>query len=212
MASALRFLPLPNPRPFHSLPSRQKSLATVAIPRCSSNSNSNGNPNPTPEENNSIPEPPPAAATTSFEVEKRVKSAILRDGRRAAKVERPEPPNFEIGWKRTKEIETEKPKGWMIADFLDKLEGLMGRQQYGSAEMLAKVGVLVAERAREEAEVLVAGGEVEERLVTELYRVLKLMEMDLEMVKAAFKEETLAQRLGQAQARCRQAILVALSF
>ncbi|CAA6656551.1 unnamed protein product [Spirodela intermedia] len=104
------------------------------------------------------------------------------------------------------------PKGWVIADFLDKLESLMGRGQYGSTALLAKVGGIVAERAREEAAVLVAGGEVDERKVTELERVLKLMEMDLEMVKAAVKEETLRERVEVARARCRQAILVAMSL
>jgi hypothetical protein len=38
------------------------------------------------------------------------------------------------------------------------------------------------------------------------------MEMDLAMVKAAVKEDTLNERLDQAKARCRQAILVAYSF
>ncbi|KAM7498821.1 hypothetical protein LguiA_023235 [Lonicera macranthoides] len=55
-------------------------------------------------------------------------------------------------------------------------------------------------------------GKVEERLVTELSRVLKLMEMDLAMVKGAVKEETVKERVEQARARCRQAILVANSF
>lgn len=96
-------------------------------------------------------------------------------------------------------------------DFLEKLEELMGKE-YGSTALLEKVGEIVAERAREEAEVLRDEGKVEERMVTELFRVLKLMEMDLAMVKAAVKEETLNQRLEQAKARCRQAILVANSF
>ena len=73
-------------------------------------------------------------------------------------------------------------------------------------------GYVIAERAREEAQVLSDKGEVEERMMTELFRVLKLMEMDLAMVKAAVKEETLGERLEQAKARWRQAILVALSF
>lgn len=88
----------------------------------------------------------------------------------------------------------------------------MERGKFGSTELLAKAGTIVAERAREEAELLVAGGEVEERVATELYRVLKLIEMDMEMVKAAVKQETLKERVEQAKARCRQAILVALSF
>uniref|UniRef100_A0A7N2MFT4 Protein DETOXIFICATION n=1 Tax=Quercus lobata TaxID=97700 RepID=A0A7N2MFT4_QUELO len=82
----------------------------------------------------------------------------------------------------------------------------MGKE-FGSTELLAKAGEIVAERAREEAQVLSDKGEVEERMMTELFRVLRLMEMDLAMVKAAVKEETLGERLEQAKARCRQAIL-----
>lgn len=85
-------------------------------------------------------------------------------------------------------------------------------KEYGSTALLAKVVEIVAQRAREEAEDLRDDGKVEERMVTELFRVLKLMEMDLAMVKAAVKEETLNERIQQAKARCRQAILVANSF
>ncbi|XP_058105030.1 protein CHLORORESPIRATORY REDUCTION 41, chloroplastic [Magnolia sinica] len=156
------------------------------------------------------PNPNPAPENTQLETQK--KSDVLKKPKSPSTLSRPEPPNFEIGWKRTKEIKLEKPKGWMIMDFLEKLEGLMVRREYGSTKLLAKVGEIVSERAREEAEVLREGGEVEERLVTELGRVLRLMEMDLEMVRAAVKEETLNERLEQAKARCRQAILVANSF
>ncbi|KAJ7948487.1 Chlororespiratory reduction 41 [Quillaja saponaria] len=147
----------------------------------------------------------------SFPIEKRRKSEIIRERKPRTDLVKPEPPNFQVGWKRTKEINLEKPKGYVIADFLEKLEGLMGKE-FGSAELLAKAGEIVAERAREEAEILKDEGEVEERLVTELFRVLRLMEMDLAMVKAAVKEETLDERIEQAKARCRQAILVAYSF
>ncbi|KAK6230372.1 hypothetical protein QUC31_001890 [Theobroma cacao] len=147
----------------------------------------------------------------SFPIEKRRRSEILRERKPRPDIAKPEPPNFEVGWKRTKEINLEKPKGYVIMDFLEKLEGLMGRE-FGSTELLAKAGEIVAERAREEAEVLRDEGKVEERMVTELFRVLRLMEMDLAMVKAAVKEETLGERLEQAKARCRQAILVANSF
>ncbi|XP_024027442.1 uncharacterized protein LOC112093384 [Morus notabilis] len=172
---------------------------------------------------NSTPEPPdddlsfptPSSETTispgSFPIERRRKSEITREKKSKSGLVMPEPPNFEVGWKRTKDIKLEKPKGFVIADFLEKLESLMG-MEYGSAELLAKAGEMVAERAREEAEVLRDGGEVEDRLITELFRVLRLMEMDLAMVKAAVKEETLSERIEQAKARCRQAILVALSF
>eukprot|EP00262_Sarcandra_glabra_P000102 TRINITY_DN10154_c0_g1_i1.p1 TRINITY_DN10154_c0_g1~~TRINITY_DN10154_c0_g1_i1.p1 ORF type:complete len:221 (-),score=43.15 TRINITY_DN10154_c0_g1_i1:79-708(-) len=149
----------------------------------------------------------------AFELQKPPKKSTIdrQKGPLTSLEKPPEPPNFEIGWKRTKEIHQEQPKGYVIADFLEKLEGLLGRE-YGSKDLLAKAGGIVAERAREEAEVLREGGEVDERLVTELFRVLRLMEMDLEMVKAAVKEETLQERIQQAISRCRQAILVANSF
>ncbi|XP_020235281.1 uncharacterized protein LOC109815098 [Cajanus cajan] len=162
-----------------------------------------------------FPTPDPSFSTVnspeSFPIEKRRRSEIVRERRGSKELAQPEPPNFEIGWKRTKEINLERPIGHVIADFLEKLETLMGKE-YGSTELLAKVGEIVAERAREEAEVLRDEGKVEERMVTELFRVLKLMEMDLAMVKAAVKEETLGERLEQAKARGRQAILVAYSF
>lgn len=161
-----------------------------------------------------FPTPDPSSSTVnsaeSFPIEKRRRSEIVRK-RRGEKLVQPEPPNFEIGWKRTKEINLERPIGHVIADFLEKLETLM-EKEFGSTELLAKVGEIVAERAREEAEILMDEGKVEERMVTELFRVLKLMEMDLAMVKAAVKEETLGERLELAKARCRQAILVAYSF
>ncbi|KAL7598216.1 protein CHLORORESPIRATORY REDUCTION 41, chloroplastic [Lactuca sativa] len=159
--------------------------------------------------------PSPDSSTTtssdSFPIEKRRKSEIVRDRRSKSGLVKPEPPNFEVGWKRTVPIPLEKPIGYVIMDFLEKLEELMG-MEYGSTALLAKAGEIVAERAREEAEDLRDEGKVEERMVTELCRVLKLMEMDLAMVKASVKEETLNERLQQAKARCRQAILVASSF
>ncbi|KAK9906174.1 hypothetical protein M0R45_002833 [Rubus argutus] len=168
------------------------------------------------ETNSSEPDfPSPNSETTTsaerFPIEKRRKSEINRDRKSSTGLVQPEPPNFEIGWKRTKKIPLEKPVGYVIADFLEKLEGLMGRE-FGSRELLVKAAEIVAERAREEAEVLRDEGKVEDRMVTELFRVLKLMEMDMVMVKAAVKDETLSERLEQAKARCRQAILVALSF
>lgn len=189
--------------------------------RCTSDNNNNTNitslSNDKPEDSDSpFPSPSPQSVATSppdtFPIEKRRKSEILRDRKsKPAGLVKPEPPNFEIGWKRTKEIKLEKPVGYVIIDFLEKLEGLMERD-FGSTALLAKAGEIVAERAREEAEVLSEEGKVKERMVTELSRVLRLMEMDLAMVKAAVKEETLNERLEQARARCRQAKLVANSF
>ncbi|KAB1200117.1 hypothetical protein CJ030_MR0G008024 [Morella rubra] len=119
-----------------------------------------------------FPSPSPSSDTLnkaeSFPIEKRRKSEIIRDRKATTGLVMPEPPNFEIGWKRTKEINLEKPKGYIIADFLEKLEGLMGRE-FGTTELLAKAGEIVAERAREEAEVLRDEGKVEERMITEFY-------------------------------------------
>ena len=42
---------------------------------------------------------------------------------------------------------------YVIAYFLEKLEDLIGKE-FGSTELLAKAGEIVAERAREEAQVL----------------------------------------------------------
>nr|AKH05256.1 chlororespiratory reduction 41 [California macrophylla] len=168
-------------------------------------------PDSSPPEQPDIPIPFTITTTDNFPIEKRRRSEIIRERKSKKDLVAPEPPNYEIGWKRTKEIQLEMPKGHVIADFLLKLEQLMG-QEFGSTELLAKAGEIVADRAREEAEVLRDDGEVDERLVTELFRVLRLMEMDLAMVKAAVKDETLSERLEQAKARCRQAILVANSF
>ncbi|KMS98516.1 hypothetical protein BVRB_4g092090 [Beta vulgaris subsp. vulgaris] len=196
-----------HPSPSFPLPHQKLSLIST---KCTTNSSLS---QPEPADNFPTPSPEFEATTPpdQFPIEKRRKSEIIRDRKARTGVIKPEPPNFEIGWKRTKPINLEKPTGYVIMDFLDKFEGLMDRE-FGSIELLAKAGEIVAERAREEAEVLRDEGKVEDRMVTELFRVLKLMEMDLAMVKAAVKEETLIERIQQAKARCRQAILVANSF
>lgn len=195
----------PNPSQLFSINTQSKRHFSI---RCTAS-------NSTPPEQEFPTQLDPTTSTVNspetFPIEKRRRSEIIRERSSRTGLVQSEPPNFEIGWKRTKEISHEKPIGYVIADFLEKLETLMGKE-FGSAELLAKVGEVVAERAREEAEVLRDEGKVEERMVTELFRVLKLMEMDLAMVKAAVKDETLGERLQQAKARCRQAILVAYSF
>ncbi|KNA09901.1 hypothetical protein SOVF_149310 [Spinacia oleracea] len=196
---------------FHTLPSfplKHRKLDLISI-KCTTNSS------PLEPVADSFPTPSPENVATTpaenFPIDKRRASEIIRDRKARTELVKLEPPNFEIGWKRTKPINLEKPTGYVIMDFLDKFEGLMSRE-FGSKELLVKAGEIVAERAREEAEDLRDEGKVEDRMVTELSRVLKLMEMDLVMVKAAYKEETLNERLEQAKARCRQAILVAKSF
>ncbi|CAN6163175.1 unnamed protein product [Urochloa humidicola] len=204
ITTTVRCTAAPNPATSTPKPSQQQQEANGAA----TPDEANANPNSIPAEET----PPSAASTTSFAVARRLPSAISPDRRRRTALTQEEPPNYEIGWKRTKNLPLEKPRGWAIADFLEKLEGLMARGVYGSGQLLGTVAGVVTERAREEAEVLVAEGGVEERVVTELYRVLRLVEMDVEMVKAAVKEETVKERLETARARCRQAILVALSL
>ncbi|CAN0915719.1 Protein CHLORORESPIRATORY REDUCTION 41, chloroplastic, partial [Linum grandiflorum] len=156
---------------------------------------------------------------TEYPIEKQRRSEIHREQkkkksqRELLKPDTP-PPNYKIGWKRTKEVmkHIEKPVGYTIMDFTEKLEIFITLRQFGSTELLAKVGEIVMERVWEEADLLKEEGKVEERMVTEFFRALRLMEMDLAMVKGAVREETLEERLEQAKARCRQAILVAASF
>ncbi|XP_028807771.1 uncharacterized protein LOC114762453 [Neltuma alba] len=208
-STTLQFLSSPSPihHPTHFNPNKRSQFLILNQPRKQLPIKCSASDFPAPDPNSSTLNDP-----ETFPIEKRRRSEILRERRRqSSELSKAEPPSFEIGWKRTKEIKLEKPIGYVIADFLEKLEGLMGKE-FGSTELLAKAGEIVAERAREEAEVLRDEGKVEERMVTELFRVLKLMEMDLAMVKAAVKEETVSERLEQAKARCRQAILVAYSF
>lgn len=203
---ASTFLSYPAPRLLHNNHFQTKKHFSIKC-TTSLNSSSSESDFPTPDPTNTTMNSP-----ETFPLEKRRRSEIIRRRRPKNDLAKSEPPNFEIGWKRTKVINLEKPIGYVVADFLEKLEELMMKNKFGSTELLAKVGEIVAERAREEAEVLRDEGKVEERMVVELFRVLKLMEMDLAMVKAAVKEDTLGERLDQAKARCRQAILVAYSF
>ncbi|KAI4340056.1 hypothetical protein MLD38_024930 [Melastoma candidum] len=196
---------------FYHLLHHRHHRPSQTTPRCTAPST----PEPEPQPDPSLAGPSPASLSTipssAFPLAKRRPSLIVRPSGPTLPATRPEPPNLEIGWKRTKPIPLEKPKGYVIADFLDKLQGLM-EKEFGTKELLAKAGEIVAMRAKEEAEVLREKGEVEERLITELLRVLRLLEMDFVMVKGAVKEETVAERVEQAKARCRQAILVANSF
>lgn len=212
--TTVRCTATPKPATSTPKPSQEEAnnRAQPAVPQepngAASPYEANANPNSIPEDET----PLSATATTSFAVARRLPSAIAPDRRRRTALTQEEPPNYEIGWKRTKKLPLEKPRGWAIADFLEKLDSLMARGRYGSGQLLGTVAGVVTERAREEAEVLVAEGGVEERVVTELFRVLRLVEMDVEMVKAAVKEETVKERVETARARCRQAILVALSL
>jgi len=81
-----------------------------------------------------------------------------------------EPPNYEVGWKRSKEIKLEKPVGYVIMDFVDKLVGLMDKE-FGSTALLVKAGEIVVERTREEAGVLRDEGKVESHKSSSYYLI-----------------------------------------
>lgn len=159
----------------------------------------------------------PSSAPGPYTLQPPLEKIEKRDGKKVAQeekrrhmeIQKRDPPNFEIGWKRTKSIDTSKPKGWTVADYLQKLEELMGRGQFGSVDLLVKAGEIVVSRVREEAEIL---DEVDERMITELFRVVKFLEMDLQMIKAAVKDDTKKERIENAMARCRQAVRVALAL
>jgi hypothetical protein len=58
---------------------------------------------------------------------------------------------------------------------MEKLEeGLLARGRFGSGHLLGTVYGVVTQSAREEPEVLVAEGDMEERDVTELFRVVSV--------------------------------------
>eukprot|EP00249_Psilotum_nudum_P000357 c11635_g1_i1 orf=559-1353(-) len=104
-----------------------------------------------------------------------------------------------------------KRKGAIIVDFLTVFGGLLDRP-FGSGQMIAAAGGVVVERVNAEAVTLREGGEINEQAIFEFLRILRLLEMDLQLVHAARKDETLAERLEAAKTHCKQAILLADSF
>ncbi|KAJ0106172.1 hypothetical protein Patl1_19503 [Pistacia atlantica] len=100
--------------------------------KCSTTSN---NLTPTPDDGKQpqdFPSPSPNsvanASPASFPVEKRRKPEILLEIKSKAGLVKPEPPNVEAGWRRTKEINLEKPIGYEIMDFLGEVAGVDGRE------------------------------------------------------------------------------------
>jgi hypothetical protein len=76
---------------------------------------------------------------SDYPIEKRRRSQIIRERKAKTDLMNGEPPNYEVGWKRSKEIKLEEPVGYVIMDFVDKLVGLMDKE-FGSTALLVKAG------------------------------------------------------------------------
>ncbi len=111
----------------------------------------------------------------------------------------------------TKTVPLNKGRGAKVADFLMIYGGLLDRP-FGSGAMIAATGDVVIERVQEEIESLRGIEGVNEQILFEILRFLRLLEMDLKLVGAAQQESTLFQRLEQAKKHCREALLLANSF
>jgi len=111
----------------------------------------------------------------------------------------------------TKTVPLNKGRGAKVADFLMIYGGLLDRP-FGSGAMIAATGDVVIERVQQEIESLRGIEGVDEQILFEILRFLRLLEMDLKLVGAAQQESTLFQRLEQAKKHCREALLLANSF
>lgn len=108
-------------------------------------------------------------------------------------------------------IPLNKGQGYNIADFLMIFGGLLDRP-FGSGSGIAAAGSAVIERLQSEIEIIKEKDKVDEQLLFEVIRVIRLLEMDLKLVSAAKKESTLLERLDQAKKHCREAVLLANSL
>ncbi|KAH7365441.1 hypothetical protein KP509_18G028300 [Ceratopteris richardii] len=102
-------------------------------------------------------------------------------------------------------------KGAAIADVLQIFNNLLERP-YGGGVPVANAGGAVIERVTNDVQELRGQEGVSDQVLFELLKVVKFLEMDMELVRAAQKEETLMQRLEAAQVHCKQAIAIANSF
>ncbi|KAG6557554.1 hypothetical protein Mapa_000830 [Marchantia paleacea] len=105
-----------------------------------------------------------------------------------------------------------KGKGEKIADMLTVFMSLLERPFGGDGRMIAAAGGAVTERVGEEVEALRGVDGVDEQYLFEILRVVKLIDMDLQLVAAARKDTTLLERLMQTAMHTKQALDVANSL
>ena len=99
-------------------------------------------------------------------------------------------------------------KGAKIADFL-RVFGHLLERPFGGGESVAKAGAVVIDKVTEETKNLLGQEGVKDEAVIEILKFLRLLEMDMELVAAARKDETLLKRLESALSHCKKAFLVA---
>ncbi|KAI5083666.1 hypothetical protein GOP47_0003409 [Adiantum capillus-veneris] len=102
-------------------------------------------------------------------------------------------------------------KGTLIAELLQIFDRLLERP-YGGGECVANAGGAVIERVVNDVQQLRGKEGVSDQVLFELLKVIRFLEMDMELVRAAKKEETLIKRLETAQMHCKQAYNIASSF
>lgn len=102
-------------------------------------------------------------------------------------------------------------KGALIAELLQIFGHLLERP-FGGGESVANAGGAVIERVVTDAQGLRGQEGVNDQVIFELLKVIRLLEMDMELVRAAKKEETLVKRLETAKMHCKQAFVIARSF
>ncbi|MCO5600748.1 hypothetical protein L7F22_054863 [Adiantum nelumboides] len=102
-------------------------------------------------------------------------------------------------------------KGALIAELLQIFGHLLERP-YGGGESVANAGGTVIERVINDVQELRGKEGVSDQVLFELLKMIRLIEMDMELVRAAKKEETLLKRLETAQMHCKQAYVIASSF
>lgn len=111
-------------------------------------------------------------------------------------------------YERTLPIPINRGNGETIVSMLTVFGGLLDRP-FGSGAMVAGAGSAVIERAQIEIEKLKADDKVNEQLLFEVIRVIRLLDMDMKLISAAQKESTLLERLDSARKHCQEAIQLA---
>ncbi|MCO5605128.1 hypothetical protein L7F22_059308 [Adiantum nelumboides] len=102
-------------------------------------------------------------------------------------------------------------KGALIAELL-QIFGHLLEHPYGGGESVANAGGAVIDRVVNYVQELRGKEGVSDQVLFELLKMIRLIEMDMELVRAARKEETLLKRLESAQMHCKQAYVIASSF
>ncbi|CAM6095559.1 unnamed protein product [Calypogeia fissa] len=97
-----------------------------------------------------------------------------------------------------------KGQGAAAAKIVALFMNLLDRPSAGDGRMVAGAGSAVLERVEEEVASLQAVEGVDGQVLFEILRLVKLLQMDVQLIAAARKDSTLSERLVQAKTHCRQ--------